>query len=48
MLPQPVDQQVDQEPEQVIDRPLTAAIETTRDAVHDVLDRPGGRRTDVP
>ena len=40
MFPQPVDQQADQEPEQVTGRPLTAAIETTRDAVHDVLDRP--------
>lgn len=37
---QPVDQHVDQEPEQVTSRPLSAAIETTRDAVHDVLDRP--------
>jgi hypothetical protein len=41
MFPMPVDQQVDQEPEQSTERPLTAAIGTTRDAVHEVLDRPG-------
>jgi hypothetical protein len=41
MFPLPVDQQLDPEPEQSTERPLTAAIATTRDAVHEVLDRPG-------
>ena len=44
MDPMPVDQHVDQlvdhEPEQFTERPLTAVIGTTRDAVHEVLDRP--------
>ena len=42
MIPLPVDQQVEQEPEQTAERPLAAAIEVTQDAVHEVLDHPDG------